>query len=110
MRWATGRGDPTVPGLQQMIRILGGIKPAELQEAMRGWVSDLLEILRVRQYVGSVDGKALRAGGKHVLSVFVHDVEQVVLTICRRKPIPQRWRTSPAISMASRTCSTGVGG
>jgi len=73
------RGDPTVPGLQQMIRILAGIKPVELQEAMRGWVSDLLQSLQVRQYVGSVDGKALRAGGKHVLSVFVHDVEQVVM-------------------------------
>ena len=73
------RGDPTVPGLQQMIGILAGIKPVELQEAMRGWVSDLLEILRVRQYVGSVDGKALWAGGKHVLSVFLHDVEQVVM-------------------------------
>jgi len=73
------RGDPTVPGLQQLIRILAGIEPADLQEAMRGWVSDLLETLQARQYVGSVDGKAMRAGGKHVLSVFLHDVKQVVL-------------------------------
>jgi hypothetical protein len=73
------RGDPTVPGLMQLIRILGGIAPADLQEAMRGWVSDLLETLGAKQYVGSVDGKAMRAGGKHVLSVFLHDVKQVIL-------------------------------
>jgi hypothetical protein len=73
------RGDPTVPGLMQLIRILGGIAPADLQEALRGWVRDLLETLEAERYVGSVDGKAMRAGGKHVLSVFLHDVKQVVL-------------------------------
>jgi hypothetical protein len=73
------RDEPTVPGLQQMIRILDGIDPAELQEAMRGWVRDVLQMLQVERTVGSADGKAMRAGGKHVLSVFLHDVGLVAL-------------------------------
>lgn len=73
------RGEPTVPGLMQLIRIVGGIEPADLQEALRGWVQDLLATLEADRYVGSVDGKALRAAGKHVLSVFLHDVKQVIM-------------------------------
>ncbi|MGH8103603.1 MAG: hypothetical protein ACREJQ_03675 [bacterium] len=72
------RGAPTVPGLQTLIRILGGIKPGELQEAMGAWVKQLLEELGAQTLVGSVDGKAMKAAGRHVLSVFIHDLQQVL--------------------------------
>ena len=73
------RGDPTTPSLQTLINILGGIRPGDLEEAMSAWVCELLEGLRAERYVVSVDGKAMRAADKHILSAFVHDLRVVAM-------------------------------
>lgn len=73
------RAIPTVPSVQTLIRILGGLSPADLQEAMSRWIVETLKTMRVRHYVGSADGKAMKAGGKHILSVFIHDLALVAM-------------------------------
>jgi hypothetical protein len=73
------REEPTVPSLQTLIRLLGLVKGAELQEAMRQWVTGLLDALGVERWTGSVDGKAMSAAGRHVLSVFIHDLRLTAL-------------------------------
>jgi hypothetical protein len=75
------RGAPTVPCVGRMIVLLGGVTVADLSEAMSGWLTDLLAHLRTRRVIGSVDGKSMRAGGRHVLSVFLHDIHQVALSL-----------------------------
>lgn len=71
LRW---RDQVTVPTLQTLIRILGGVKASDLQEAMREWVTGLLNAANDGRWVASVDGKALRGAKRHVLSVFIHDL------------------------------------
>lgn len=73
------RGDPTVPSLQTLINMLGGVRPGDLEEAMSSWIVQLLEEMRAARYVVSVDGKALRGADKHVLSAFVQDLRVVVM-------------------------------
>jgi hypothetical protein len=73
------RGAPTVPCVGRMIALLGGVTVADLSEAMSGWLTDLLAHLRTRRVIGSVDGKSMCAAGRHVLSVFLHDLHQVAL-------------------------------
>lgn len=73
------RGRPTVPCLMTLTRLLETVTLAQLQEAMSGWVLDLLARLRQEPLVARVDGKALKAAGRHVLSVFVQDLGVVLL-------------------------------
>lgn len=74
------RGRPTVPCLMTLTRLLRGLTLSQLQEAMAGWVLDLLAHLREQPaLVVRVDGKALKAGGRHILSVFVEDLRLVLL-------------------------------
>ena len=74
------RGRPTAPCLMTLIRLLGGLLLSELQAAMAGWVLDLLAHLREQPaLVVRVDGKAMKAADRHVLSVFVEDLRLVML-------------------------------
>lgn len=74
------RGRPTVPCLMTLIRLLDDLRLGELQEAMAGWVLDLLAHLREPPaLVARVDGKAMKAAERHVLSVFVEDLRLVLL-------------------------------
>ena len=68
---------PSVPTLS---RVLGGVKPRDLQRAFGVWFAGLVDSGRKRQLCNrvSVDGKTSRSCGVHVLNVFLHDVEQVV--------------------------------
>jgi hypothetical protein len=73
------RGVPTAPSLQTLINILGSIRPRDLQEAMSAWIAELLDKMRSARYVVSVDGKAMRGAGKHILSGFVQDLRLVAM-------------------------------
>lgn len=73
------RNVPTAPSLQTLINILGGIRPADLREAMAAWVGELLEEMRAGRYVVSVDGKAMRGADKHILNAFVQDLQVVAM-------------------------------
>lgn len=73
------RGDPTAPSLQTLINMLGAVRPGDLQQAMSDWVSELLAGMRAERYVVSVDGKAMRGAGKHILSAFVQDLKVVAM-------------------------------
>lgn len=73
------RGSPTVPCLMTLTRLLEAVTMAQLQEAINGWVLELLARLRQEPLVVRVDGKALKAAGRHVLSVFVQDLGVVLL-------------------------------
>lgn len=74
------RGQPTAPCLMTLIRLLRGLKLSDLQEAMGCWVLDLLAHLRQQPaLVVRVDGKAMKAADRHVLSVFVEDLKLVLL-------------------------------
>lgn len=70
---------PRSPSVPTLSRLLGSIETRALQRALASWLAGIVE--RSRAGVGrvaSVDGKAVRASGIHMLNVFVHDVEQVV--------------------------------
>jgi hypothetical protein len=73
------RGSPTVPCLMTLIRLLSGLTLADLQAAMTGWVLELLSRLREQPLVVRVDGKAMKAADRHVLSAFVQDLGLVLL-------------------------------
>lgn len=73
---------PSVPTLS---RVLKAVDPAALQGALARWLSGVVERMRRRGggdercgHIASVDGKAVRASGAHVLNVFLHDLEQVI--------------------------------
>lgn len=68
---------PSVPTLS---RVLGAVSIRDLQRALSRWFVGLVDSGRKRRRsaVGAVDGKTSRASGVHVLSVFLHDVEQVI--------------------------------
>jgi hypothetical protein len=72
-----GKKAPSVPTLS---RVLGGVKPKDLQRAFGAWFAGLVDSGRKRRLCdrASVDGKSSRSSGVHVLNVFLHDVEQVV--------------------------------
>jgi hypothetical protein len=71
------RRSPSVPTLS---RVLGGTGVSDLQQALGRWLSSLADSGRKRGRcaVASVDGKASRSAGVHVLNVFLHDVQQVI--------------------------------
>ena len=71
------RRAPSVPTLS---RVLGSVKIADLQQALKAWLLGLVDSARKRQAcrVAAVDGKTSRAAGVHVLNVFVHQVQQVI--------------------------------
>lgn len=68
---------PSVPTLS---RVLGATQVSHLQKALGRWFSSLVDSGRKqgRCATASVDGKASRAAGVHVLNVFLHDVQQVI--------------------------------
>ena len=68
---------PSVPTLS---RVLGATKTSDLQQALGQWLASLVDSGRKRGRcaVASVDGKASRSAGVHVLNVFLHDVRQVI--------------------------------
>lgn len=71
------RRSPSVPTLS---RVLGATEISHLQQALGWWLASLADSgrKRARCAVASVDGKTSRSAGVHVLSVFLHDVEQVI--------------------------------
>jgi hypothetical protein len=74
------RGRPTAPCLMTLIRLLDDLRLGELQEAMAGWVLELLAQLREPPaLVVRVDGKAMKAADRHILSVFVEELRLVLL-------------------------------
>lgn len=75
------RGRPTVPCLMTLTRLLRGLSLAELQQALAGWVLDLLAHLGTQPspLVVRVDGKAMKAADRHILSVFVEDLRLVLM-------------------------------
>jgi hypothetical protein len=76
---ALGFTRPRAPSVATLSRVLGGVEARALQQALAAWVAAIVARSRGRVgRVASVDGKTARASGVHVLSVFVHDVEQVV--------------------------------
>ena len=68
----------TVPSVSGFSRIVGQVPLAQLQEALCRWLGAALSQRRCGRGVASVDGKAARSAGSHVLNVFLHDVEQVI--------------------------------
>jgi hypothetical protein len=68
---------PSVPTLS---RVLGAVAVADLQKALGRWFAGLVDSGRKRKRceAASVDGKTSRAASVHVLSVFLHDVQQVI--------------------------------
>lgn len=68
---------PSVPTLS---RVLGATEVSHLQKALGRWFLSLVDSGRKRGRcaTASVDGKASRAAGVHVLNIFLHDVQQVV--------------------------------
>ena len=68
---------PSVPTLS---RVLGAVAVADLQNALGRWFASLVDSQRKRKRceAASVDGKTSRAASVHVLSVFLHDVRQVI--------------------------------
>ena len=73
----TRKRPPSTPTLS---RVLGATKTADLQKALGLWFVSLVdsERKRGRCAVASVDGKASRSAGIHVLNIFLHDVRQVI--------------------------------
>jgi len=69
----------TSPSVPTLSRMLCSVDPRELQQALAGWLSGLIASARLRRpaKVASVDGKAVRSSGAHVLNVFIHEVERV---------------------------------
>lgn len=81
---ALGFPRPTAPSVPTLSRVLGAVEPANLQRALALWLSQLIATLPRRTpeppppTVVSVDGKASRAAGVHLLNVFLHDLELVL--------------------------------
>lgn len=74
-----GFGRARSPSVPTLSRVLGAVDPEALQRALAGWLAGAVGRMRGRRgRIASVDGKAVRASGAHVLNVFLHDVEQVV--------------------------------
>jgi hypothetical protein len=73
----TRKRPPSIPTLS---RVLGATKTSDLQKALGRWFGSLVDSQRKRGRcaVASVDGKASRSAGIHVLNVFLHDVRQVI--------------------------------
>jgi hypothetical protein len=69
-----------VPSVPTFSRVLGAIPVSDLQKALGRWFSNLVDSTRKRGRCAavSVDGKASRSTGIHVLNVFLHNVQQVV--------------------------------
>lgn len=68
------------PSTPTLSRVLGATKTADLQKAFGHWFASLVDSQRKRKRcaVASVDGKASRSTGIHVLNIFLHDVRQVI--------------------------------
>lgn len=74
-----GLGRARSPSVPTLSRVLGAVAPAELAGALCLWLGGAVGRMRGRPgRIASVDGKAVRASGAHVLNVFLHDVGQVV--------------------------------
>ena len=70
----------TPPSVPTLSRVLGAIPVSDLQKALAHWLLSLVDSVRKRGRCAavSVDGKASRSTGIHVLNVFLHDVQQVI--------------------------------
>ena len=68
----------TPPSVPTLSRVLGSVPLEGLQTALGRWLCDLVEASRSTGAIASVDGKASRSCGAHVLNVFLHDLEQVI--------------------------------
>jgi hypothetical protein len=67
---------PSVPTLS---RVFGALDAVQLQRALASWLAGVVERSRkMNGRVASIDGKAVRSSGVHIVNVFVHDVRQVV--------------------------------
>jgi len=69
---------PRSPSVPTLSRLLAAVELSDLQRALARWLTALIERSRHWGAVASVDGKTSRSAGVHVLSVFLHDVQQVV--------------------------------
>jgi hypothetical protein len=68
-----------VPAVSGFSRILGLVPVARLQGALGRWLAQALaQRAGPLPVAASVDGKASKASGCHVLNVFLHDLEQVL--------------------------------
>lgn len=66
------------PSVPTLTRVLGAVDALELQRALAGWLAAVVKRSRgAKGRVASVDGKAVRASGAHVLNVFLHDIQMV---------------------------------
>lgn len=68
-----------VPSVSGFSRIVGGVSAAELQRALCQWLATALQ-RRAGSALGiaSVDGKASKASGCHIVNVFLHEAQQVI--------------------------------
>ena len=69
---------PRSPSIPTLSRLLAAVDLLDLQRALARWLAVVIERSRHWGAIASVDGKTSRAAGVHVLSVFLHDVQQVV--------------------------------
>ena len=67
-------GRITAPSEDTLTRVLAGVCPAQLNEALAGFLARMVR----RGSQAAIDGKALRGAEEYVLSVFANDVCQVV--------------------------------
>jgi hypothetical protein len=95
-----------VPSVPTLSRILAGVSPTAVREALRGFADDLMEQRGITPTVVAIDGKALRGvheGTKpaHVLHLFVQQsavvLDQVPVASVRGEvPAAEVWITSLA--------------
>lgn len=95
-----------VPSVPTLSRILAGVAPTEVRNALRGFAGDLLEYRRVTPTVVAIDGKSLRGvheGAKpaHVLHLFAVQSDVVldqvpVASVRGEVPAAEAWITSLA--------------
>ncbi len=101
------------PSTPTLSRVLGATKTADLQKALGRWFASLVNSQRKRKrcVAASVDGKASRSAGVHVLNIFLHDVRQVIWQApvakkeneisALKKALPELFETYPFLRILS---------
>jgi hypothetical protein len=68
-----------VPSVSGFSRIVGGVLAGDLARALSQWLSEALgRPPGTAHGIASVDGKASKASGCHIVNVFLHEVQQVI--------------------------------
>lgn len=96
--YALGFSRKKPPSVPTLSRVLGKVKAEDFQQAVGNWFASLVNSERKRRRckIASVDGKASRSAGVHVLNIFLHDVAQVIWQV----PVSKKENEITAVKQA----------